>query len=252
MRNIIFSIIITFSISLFSFSFCNAEVPDLERAESYQSDIPVKVIKRVPLPRGYHEGLFWDGENIWVNNGEKINTWVVDPDTGKVLSEIIPPGTFSEGITMADDGSFWTTDWDEKKLYRVKIEAGKMEVEYDISLEPAYPTGVVWTGKKLYVLTWERGLGTKYYLMQLSDKERMSRKMRIKRIHEPSQLAWDGKHLWVTSWFSQLIYKIDVDTFRALGSFKSPVSDTTGIAWDGKYFWITGTRSDLYQVELQK
>ena len=243
-------IILFLSILLSSATLSNADVPDLERAETYQSDIPVKIIKKVPLPKGYHEGLFWDGENIWVNNGENKNTWIIDPDTGELLSQITPPGTFSEGITMADDGSFWITDWDDKKLYKVKVEGGKMAVEYDILLEPARPTGVVWTGENLYVLTWVRGMGTKYYLMQLGEDEHMFRKMRIKRIHEPSQLAWDGKHLWITSWFSQLVYKIDVDTFRALGSFKSPVSDTTGIAWDGKYFWITGTRSDLYQVEL--
>jgi len=237
---------------LFSLSFSYADVPDLERAEDYRSDIPVKIIKKVPLPKGYHEGLFWDGKNVWVNNGENGKTWVVDPETGEVLSEITPPGTFSEGTTMADDGSFWITDWNVKKLYRAKLAEGKMEVEYDLSLDPAYPTGVVWTGEKLYVLTWERGAGTKYFLMELDENEHMSCKMQIKRIHEPSQLAWDGKHLWVTSWFSQIIYKIDVDTFKALGSFKSPVTDTTGIAWDGKYFWITGTHSDLFQVELEK
>jgi glutamine cyclotransferase len=228
------------------------DVPELEKAERYETNIPVKVIKRVPLPKGYHEGLLFDGKNIWVNNGEKINTWIVDPETGEVLSEIIPPGTFTEGITVSNDPRYWVTDWDEKKLYRVAIKDNKMESDYEISLEPARPTGVVWTGEKLYVITWTRGMGTRYHLMQLDKNERMFRKMLIKGIHEPSQLAWDGKHLWITSWFSQRVYRVDVDTFRVLGSFRSPAKDTTGIAWDGEYFWITGTYADLYKVKVGK
>ncbi|MEA3489339.1 MAG: glutaminyl-peptide cyclotransferase [Candidatus Omnitrophota bacterium] len=250
MRFKTFQLIIVFLLLVSPIGAYPAEVPDLKRAKGYQGNIPVRVIKEVPLPKGYHEGLFHDGENIWVNNGENGNTWLVDTGTGEVMSEVIPPGTFSEGITIADNGTFWVTDWNEKKIYRVKIEAGRMNVEYDISLDPARPTGIVWTGEKLYVLTWERGLGTKYYLMQLDREEHMSRKMRIKRIHEPSQLAWDGRRLWITSWYSDLVYKVDVDTFSVLGSFRSPAKRTTGIAWDGKHFWLTGTHAGLYQVEV--
>ena len=229
----------------------SAEVPTLKRAKDYKANIPVRVIKKVPLPRGYHEGLLFDGKHIWVNNGEKGKTWIVDPDTGEVTSEIEPAGTFTEGITAYGDGTFWVTDWDEKKLYRVTIKDNKMEPEYDISLDPARPTGVVWTGENLYVITWTRGVGgTSYHLMQLGEQEHMFSKLRIKRIYEPTQLAWDGKYLWITSWYSQLVYKVDVNTFKILGSFESPVSDTTGIAWDGKHFWLTGTYSALYQLEL--
>ena len=228
------------------------DVPDLEKAMKYEVNIPVEVIKKVPIPKGYHEGLLFDGKNIWVNNGQKINTWIVDPETGKVLSEITPPGTFTEGITASNDNRYWVTDWDERKLYRVVIKDNKMEPDYEISLAPARPTGVVWTGEKLYLITWTRGMGTEYHLMQLDENERMSRKMRIKRIHEPSQLAWDGKYLWITSWFSQRVYKVDINTFKVLGSFKSPAKDTTGIAYDGEYFWITGTYADLYKIKVGK
>lgn len=228
-----------------------AEAPDLERAADYKSNMPVRIVKEFSLPKGYHEGLYFSGENIWVSNGKGGVTWVVDPHTGKVTQEIKPVGTFTEGVTSAGDDTFWVTDWEQKKLYRVKIEENKMIEDYEISLEPSNPTGVVWTGKNLYLITWTRSLGgTKYHLMQLGKDERLFRKMQIKRIHEPAHLAWDGKHLWVTSWYSQRVYKIDVDTFSVLGSFKSPAKETTGIAWDGKYLWLTGSHAGLYQVEV--
>ncbi len=230
-----------------------SEVPDLKKAKEYDAKIPIKVVREIPLPKGYHEGLFYDGQHMWVCNGEKGNIWLVDLGTGAVDSEIEPPGTFTEGVTLSGKGTFWVTDWDEKKLYRVKVEDDKMVVDYDISLEPAHPTGVVWTGKNLYVITWTRGVtGTTYHLMQMDEDERLFRKMRIKRIHEPAHLAWDGHYLWITSWYSRLVYKVDVETFRVLGSFRSPAVAPTGITWDGQYLWITGTRAGLYQVEVGK
>ncbi|MFC1644048.1 YncE family protein [Candidatus Omnitrophota bacterium] len=230
-----------------------SEVPDLKKAKEYESRIPVEVIEKIPLSKGYHEGLYFDGKNVWVSNGKKGNTWVVDPATGDIVSEIESVGPFTEGITSAGDGTYWVTDWEEKKLYRVKIEEGKMIPEYDISLEPAHPTGVVWTGEKLYIITWTRSaMGTTYHLMQLNKEEHMSREMRIKRIYEPAHMVWDGRHLWITSWYSQRVYKVDVNTFKVLGSFESPAKDTTGIAWDGEYFWITGSHAALYKIKVGK
>lgn len=227
--------------------------PDVERSDEYQSKIKTKVIRKVKLPSGYHEGLYFDGTNVWVANGKGRMIWVIDPVTGKKVSEVEPAGTFAEAITSSGDGTYWYTDWDTKKIYRVKINSGKMEVQYDIALDDAHPAGVVWTGSKLFLITWTRSIsGTKFHLLELNENEKMFRKMQIKRILEPAHLAWDGKNLWVTSWYNQLVYRIDPDTFKVTGSFASPAPDSTGITWDGKYFWITGTHADLYQVEISE
>ena len=87
--------------------------------------------------------------------------------------------------------------------------------------------------------------------MQLTDEQRMIVKMKIRGIHEPSQLAWDGEHLWISSWYNSKVYKVDVNNFKVLGAFKSPAKETTGITWDGEYLWVTGTHADLYQVKLK-
>jgi len=227
-----------------------SEVPILEQAVDYQAKIPAGVVREFPLPEGYHEGLYYENNQVWVTNGKGGRTWIVDMESGGVVSEIDPFGSFTEGITANGDGTFWLTDWIEKKLYRVRIEKGVMVAEHEVSVAPAHPTGVVRAGEKLFMLAWTRGMGTKYHLVEFDETGRVLNKIQIKRIHEPAHLAWDGRYLWITSWFSQLVYKVDIDTFKILGSFKSPAPKTTGIAWDGEYFWITGSYAGLYCVEV--
>lgn len=221
-----------------------------QRKEKLEA-IPVKVLKKVSLPKGYHEGLYFDGKNIWVNNGKKGKTWVVDPASGDVLSEIAPVATFTEGLTRKDDGDYFVTDWDTMKLYRSRVENSRMVADSEVcSFAPSHPTGVVWNGAHLFVITWTRGMGTQFHLLQMEETGRLLRKMRIRWMQEPAHLAWDGKYLWVTSWYNRLVYKIDIYAWRVIGCFRSPVSDATGIAWDGKYLWLTGTRGDLYQLQI--
>jgi len=185
-----------------------------------------------------------------VNNGDKGNTWIVSKETGEVTGEIIPAGTFSEGIDRDAGGRYWITDWDKKKLYMVEIEDMVMVPRLEVSLKPSRPTGVVWNGEHLYVITWTRGMGTAYHLLTVDTEGNILAKVKINGVHEPSQLAWDGEHLWISSWYTKRVYKVDTGTMRIMGHFKSPVSDTTGIVWDGPYMWLTGTKSDLYQLEI--
>ncbi len=223
----------------------------LKKAKNYQSMIPVKRIRKIRLPEGYHEGLFIDGDNVWVNNGKGGKTWVVNLHSGRVVSEIEPVAGFSEGITSARDGKYWITDWTEKKLYRVTIEKGKMTAECGISLGPARPTGVIRVGKRIFVITWTRGvLGTRYHLLLLDGLGNILDKIGIENISEPSQMAWDGAHLWITSWFDRRAYKVDIEKLEIKGYFRPNVKNLTGIAWDGKSFWVTGTKADLYQIEI--
>ena len=222
-----------------------------KKSKDHKAMMPTKTIRKIPLPKGgYHEGLLLEGGNIWINNGEKKNTWVIDLKTGKKIREIIPPGTFTEGITHAPGGKYWVTDWDTKKLYLVNIKDNKMIPETEISLAPSYPTGVVWNGTHLYVIIWTRGIGTKYHLLKFDKDGKLLLKAKMQGIQEPSQITWDGKYLWITSWFNRRVYKIDPETLERKGYFRSLIENTTGIAWDGKYFWVTGTKEPLRQIKL--
>ncbi len=233
-------------------AFSAPAVQTIETVENCEA-IPVEVVKRIDLPRGYHEGLFYDGQNIWVLNGKKGKAWVVDINSGAVKKEVEHVAGFAEGMTKRDEDTFYITDWDEKKLYTVKIEDNKMLPLSDLSLAPAFPAGVVCNGSDLFIITWTRRLtGTKFDILQMNERLELIRKAEIKHIPEPSQLAWDGQNLWITSWFKRLVYKVDINSWEILGAFKSPVPRTTGIVWDGRYMWITGTYSDLYQLKIGK
>jgi len=212
-----------------------------------------KVQRIIDLPkRGYHEGITVGQYEIILNNGDGKDTYVIDIASGAVTSKIKPVATFSEGITGDSSGNYWVTDWDTKKLYKVRIEKGKMIPEKEISLKPSHPTGVAWNGSYLYVITWTRGMGTKYHLIKLDRDFNILKTFSLKGIPEPSQIAWDGKNFWVSSWFDRKVYRLEPVNFEITGFFKSPVKKTTGVAWDGKYFWVTGTDADLYQLEVQE
>jgi len=226
-----------------------AEIDTLRSSDNFKN-ISVKVIRKVQVPPGYHEGLFFDGKHMWLANGQCGKILAIDISTGAVTSTIEPIGTFTEGITRYDDNSYFVTDWDAQKIYRSHLSAAFLISDAETSFEPAHPTGVIWTGKKLFIITWTHGMGTKFCLIEMDKDMKIIRSLRIQRIQEPCMMAWDGRHLWMSSWYSRLVYKIDIDTMEILGAISSPVSMATGIAWDGKHMWVTGTYGDLYQLEI--
>jgi len=213
--------------------------------------LSAKVVRKIPLPEGYHEGLFYDGEAIWVANGNGGKIWVVDIVSGAVRAAIKPISNFVESLTRSGDDAYYSTEWFDKKIYKARVIGNRLESEDASSVAPDFPAGAVWTGERLYVITWRRGLGTKFSLVEMDRQMKVLRKISIDKIQEPSQLAWDGKYMWITSWYNSMVYKVDVDKLRIIGAFRSPAPKATGIAWDGKYMWLVGTYSDLYQLEVK-
>lgn len=239
------------SLFLSGFAASAEENTDISKEEFNKKQINTEVIKKIPLPKGYHEGIFLYDEKVFVCNGRGLGTYIINPEKEKVTGKLEPFGSFTEGIAPGLDGKFWLTDWEEKKLYKVRIEEKNIIAQFEISLAPNYPAGVIQVGKTVYVILWSRGIiGTKYYIVRLDEKGAILRKQRIAGISEPAHLAWDGEYLWITSWYSQEVFQMDIDTLKIVRKFKSPVKKTTGIAWDGTHFWITGTSADLYQIKL--
>ena len=212
--------------------------------------ISANIIKKMPLPKSYHEGLYLDGADMWVINGEKGKVWVVDTASGKTISTIEPIADFTEAISKKSDNLFFVSDWDEKRIYKARLENNKLVAESSVSVSPAHPAGILWIGDRLFVIAWTRGLGTKFDLLEMDGEMKLVRRISIQAIQEPAHLTWDGKYLWITGWYDSLVYKIDIDKLEIVGDFLAPCPRATGIAWDGKYFWLTGTYSDLYQMEV--
>lgn len=217
------------------------------------SRIPARAVREIGVPRGYHEGLYYDGNSIWLCNGEGGNTWVIDTVSGKVLYEITPVAGFTEAITARGDGAYYTTEWDEMKVYRVRLDGKKLVPEACVSVAPAHPAGAIWTGEKLYVVTWTRGImGTRFCVLEMDRDMSIVKSVPVWSPQEPDHLAWDGAHLWMSSWYDRKVYKIDAKTWEILGYFCSPADKTTGIAWDGTHLWLTGTYGNLFQMQIGK
>ncbi len=250
MRTLKLTLMLLTAASLAITPFAHAKEPAITKGRGFKKNMPIRVIRKIVLPTAYHEDLFYDGEYIWVANGQGGDTWIVDPESGSIVSRIEPVGSFTEGITEAGDKKLWVTDWEDKKLYRVTIDKTFMVKDHEVSFDPSYLTGIVRAGEDVYMITWERGLGTKYYLLRIDSGGNVLEKTRIKVMHEPAHMAWDGKHIWITSWYDSRVYKLDPETFTFLGYFKAPIPKATGITWDGKYLWVTGTYQQLYQVEV--
>lgn len=224
----------------------------LIKSRAYRPFFETRKIRHIELPKGYHEGLFLNSGEILVCNGENINIWGVDLRDGEVKYEIEPSGKFTESISKLSDGKFIISDWAERILYSATIKDGKADKESEIFRSDGHLAGCLAVEGSIYFIQWERGVsGTKYNLIKASEKGEILEKIRIGHIPEPSQLCWDGKSLWITSWFDRHVYKINLNTYQIEGYFSSKLEKTTGIAWDGKYFWITGTHEDLYQVEVR-
>jgi len=215
--------------------------------------IKADVVSKIKIPKWYHEGLYPDGNDIWVNNGKEGDTWIVDTDSGKITKTIKPAGSFTEGIARRDKDTFFVTDWDAKKIYISKIDGDKMFALSEKSVDPAYPAGTAWNGSNLFVITWTRSLtGTRFHLLKMDADLNILSTAEIGKILEPTQLAWDGNHIWISCWYSKRIYEVDIEKLEILGYLKSPAAKTTGIAWAGKYLWVTGTYDNLYKMELEK
>jgi len=64
----------------------------------------------------------------------------------------------------------------------------------------------------------------------------------------PYDLAWDGTHLWVAGYTDHKIYKLDTNG-TILSSFPAPCKPA-GLAWDGENLWICAIyKTGLYKVD---
>jgi len=227
-----------------------ADTPIMKKAKGYH-DLPIKVVRKISIPKWYHEGLFIDGDSMWVANGRKGDTWVVDIKSGERISSIESPAGFTEAIIKSGDDKYLITDWDDKRLYEASLKDAKFAIEKTLTdFSPSHPAGLVFAGDSLLAIVWTRGMGTKFEILKLDKDFKVTERIHIKDIQEPAHMAWDGRSLWITGWYNRKVYRVDPKNWEITASFRAPVNKVTGITWDGKYLWLTGTYADLYQIEV--
>lgn len=227
-----------------------ADTPTLKKGGEHIT-MRAEVTRKISIPKWYHEGLSIDGDSIWVSNGKEGNIWVVDTDSGKLISEIESPAGFTEAVIKTADGKYLVTDWEDKVIYKVAFEGVKVASKDTVfDFAPAHPAGMVSVGDRLLVILWTRGMGTKFEIAELDKSFKETGRVRVTDIQEPAHIAWDGKNLWITGWYNGRVYRVDPERWTITGSFRAPCEKVTGIAWDGKYLWVTGTYADLYRLSV--
>ena len=66
----------------------------------------------------------------------------------------------------------------------------------------------------------------------------------------PSDLAWDGTHLWVADDGTDTVYKLDPSDGSVLSFFASPGAQPRGMVWDGTHLWHSDNATrQLYRTE---
>lgn len=66
----------------------------------------------------------------------------------------------------------------------------------------------------------------------------------------PTDLAWDGTHLWLADGGTDTIYKLDASNGSVLSSFTSPGSDPRGLVWNGTHLWHSDNATrELYKLD---
>ncbi len=74
-----------------------------------------------PVPEKSCRCLAHDGKYLWVSDRIKDEFYMVDPDSGKVISILAAPGPYPAGITWVD-GHLWNVDFQTRKLYKLAID----------------------------------------------------------------------------------------------------------------------------------
>ncbi len=61
----------------------------------------------------------------------------------------------------------------------------------------------------------------------------------------PTGLTFDGTHLWLADYQTDLLYCIDPETGKVIRSIPAPAYWPEGLAWDGEYLWNADVKGGL-------
>lgn len=220
---------------------------------------PLPVVRSFSSPSEAPRGLEYAGGYLYMTQASSDDyIFKIDPNIGKVLERY--QWTLSDfPIGLAWDGeAFYVSDDTPEEdfpeqafIYRVDTSfklVGKLPAPYYWLRDMAYD------GSNLLVPTAsedERGRGKLFFLdPQTGD----IRKEWPTPGPDPSGLAWDGEHIWLSNadhlGSDDFIYKLDTDG-NVLATYPSPGSYPAGLAFDGQYLWVVDwDTATMYQLDI--
>ncbi|MEA3476929.1 MAG: transglutaminase domain-containing protein [Bacteroidota bacterium] len=138
--------------------------------------------------------------------------------------------------------------WIMALLFPLSSIAYTGEVIKKFSAPGAFPTGMTFDGKNLWIADREEG---KIFYVDMQNGKVISEIQ--SPAYWPTGLTWDGENLWaadikgglpLSENYNGKIYQIDPVTGYVLKMIDAPSSRPRGLAWDGQYLWCTDNGSD--------
>jgi transglutaminase-like putative cysteine protease len=170
------------------------------------------VVRTLPAPAYWPEGLAWDGEALWnadVKGGIPLSenyagkVYRIDPETGNVLKTIQAPTSTPRGLT-----------WDGEYLWCVDNASDEV-----IQFSP------------------DDGTTIRSFRAPSSD---------------PRGITWDGKYLWISDRIRDEIYMVEPGTGSVVIITDAPGAFTRGLAFDGASLWAVDYQEDkIYQLKVR-
>ncbi|MFH0813189.1 MAG: hypothetical protein V2A69_10200, partial [Pseudomonadota bacterium] len=226
---------------------------------AFCEDNPGYCVGNFQAPDDDTKGLAWDGNNMWVCEGNHAFSVIfkMNIETGECLDYFFSPGPNPQGL--AYDGTYlWNLDQADHKIYKIDptTKAVVGSVSTPTSNQDDFYTGLAWDGQNLWVAGFTMAMNPETFLYEFSDPavykmslvtapsltETATTSLTIplgENQAVPLGLAHDGDNLWISSYNSDQIWKLDPESRTiAENGIQSPDSGTYGVTWDGLYLWV--------------
>jgi hypothetical protein len=205
----------------------------------------------IPLPGKRPQGITWDGEQLWVVDGEAKKLYRIDSRSGAVLRSVDIDAENPEGLAF-DGERIWIADEGGKKIYALDPESGQLvkTIEMQIPQEKGYKSfeGITWDGTYLWTAFFA---GFSSSFNQIDTENGKIIKSVFADCH-PRGIASDGKYLWSICYngenFPPKIDRREIleegrDMIRSRVFVKDIAGrEPVGLVYDGQFLWYADGR----------
>ncbi|MBN2467013.1 MAG: PKD domain-containing protein [Deltaproteobacteria bacterium] len=217
------------------------------------------------------KGLAWDGSAMWVCQGNHSFSVIYKMDVvtegidekDRYLDYFFSPGPNPQGLAW--DGTYlWNLDQTDHKIY--KIDPTTKHVISSIPTPTSDPTdfytGLAWDGEYFWVAGYHMALNPETYVYEYSNywiyKVDSATGAVLRTIKNqldaedgfPLGLAYDGDYLWISTYASDQIWRMNMETETISDTGKpAPDNGSYGMTWDGLYLWV-GSWYGRYVIQL--